>query len=212
MGLRLSRRFRIAAIYGFDATEVDETVSSTDASGVDFDKIANELSVGEETLGDVRSHQLFVLGQSDWPNASRWTPYVGVGFGVAKVRMDFSWLWARSSDPRDISTGIGQPNEIEIRGNLAGTLSSGRKVLRDVMAGWVLIGGIDRRISDVTTVGLYIQWKRFDTFESDAYQGGVLRSHVPNLRLDGSEPVSTRSRTNDTGRISLMLTIHRSMR
>ncbi len=121
------------------------------------------------------------------------------------MRKDFSWLWARSADPDDILTGRDQPNAEEILGNLAGTVSSGRSALKDTMAGFVVLAGASRQLTDTVSVALKVQWKRFDTFESRAYGGGVLRSHAPNLRLDGSEPVSTRTRTEDTDRYSILL-------
>ena len=207
LGYRFSPRFRVAAVYAYNAAEFDQTVSSTDASGVDFDKIGNELSTGEESLGTARSHELFAIAYRDWPNRSRWTPFAGVGVGVARVRKDFSWLWARSADPDDILTGRDQPNAEEILGNLAGTVSAGRSALKDTMAGFVVLAGASRQLTDTVSVAFKVQWKRFDTFESGAYGGGVLRSHAPNLRLDGSEAVSTWTRTDDTDRYSVLLTL-----
>ncbi len=143
----------------------------------------------------------------DWPNGTRWTPYAGVGMAASRVRKDFSWLWARSADPADIATGPGQPNAEQIRRNLAGTVSVGRRTLRDTVVGHILIAGVDRELSESISVGLRAQWKGFDAFESGGYTGDLLRSHPPNLRLDGSEPVKTWSRTSDTGRFSAMSTI-----
>ncbi len=207
LGYRFSPRFRAAVVYGYNVTEFDQTVSSTDASGVDFDKIGNELSTGEESLGTASSHELFAVTYRDWPNRSRWTPFVGVGVGVAQVRKDFSWVWARSADPDDILTGRDQPNAQEILGNLAGTVSAGRSALNDTMAGFLVLAGVSRQLTDTIDVAFKLQWKRFDSFDSGAYGGGVLRSHPPNLRLDGSEPVSTWTRTGDTDRYSFMLTL-----
>ena len=207
LGFRLSPRWRLAAVYARDATDFDQTVSSTDASGADFDKIGNELSIGEETLGSVAADELQVVVYRDWPNETRWTPYAGAGVAVSRTRKDFSWLWARSADPADIATGLGQPNADEIRRNLAGTVSAGRRTLRDSMLGYLLVAGIDRKLSENVTVGLKARWKRFEAFESDGYAGDLLRSHPPNLRLDGSEPVSAWSRTGDTARFSALLTI-----
>ncbi len=212
LGFRLSPRFRIAGIYARNATDFNQTVASTDATGADFDKISNELSIGQETLGSAISDELFIVAYRDWPNRSRWTPYLGVGAGFSRTRLDFSWLWARSANPQDIATGAGQPNAEEIRRNLAGTASTGRRVLRDRMAGYLVVAGAERRLSDVLSVGLKVQWKRFDAFESDAYTGDLLRSHPPNLRLDGSEPVATWSRTSDTGRLSALLTFRYDLR
>lgn len=207
LGYRFSSRFRVALAYGYSATEFDQTVSSTDASGVDFDKIGNELSTGEESLGSASSHELFAIAYRDWPNRSRWTPFVGAGLGLARVRKDFSWVWARSADPDDILTGRGQPNAEEILRNLAGTVSAGRSALRDTMAGFLVLAGASRQLTDTVSVAFKVQWKRFGKFDSGAYSSGLLRSHAPNLRLDGSEPVSTWTRTDDTDRYSVMLTM-----
>ena len=207
LGYRFSPRFRVAVVYGYRATRFDQTVSSTDASGVDFDKIGNELSTGEESLGTASSHELFAVAYRDWPNRSGWTPFAGVGAGFAKVRKDISWVWARSADPDDILTGRDQPNAEEIRGNLAGTVSAGRSALTDTIAGFVVLAGASRPLTDTVSVAIEVQWHRFAAFESGAYGGGVLRSHPPNLRLDGSEPVSTWTRTDDTDRYSVMLTM-----
>ena len=212
LGFRFSPRFRVAGIYSRSETGFDQTVASTDATGADFDKISNELSIGQETLGSAVSDQLFLVAYRDWPNSSRWTPFAGVGAGVARMRFDFSWLWARSANPQDIATGAGQPNAGEIRRNLAGTASVGRRVLRDRIAGYVVVAGAERRLSDTLSVGFKAQWKRFGAFESDAYTGDLLRSHPPNLRLDGSEPVDTWSRTNDTSRFSALLTLRYDLR
>lgn len=207
LGLRVSPRFRLAVLYAHHATRFDETVSSSDATGVDFDKISNELSIGEETLGTAASDELFVMAYRDWPNRTRWTPYAGLGLGIARSGMDFSWRWARSADPRDISTGAGQPNAAEIRQNLSGTVSAGREKMRDTLSGYALALGVDRKVSEALSFGFRVQWKHFEAFESRPYQGDLVRSHAPNLRLDGSEPVATRSRTNDTRRFSALFTI-----
>ena len=212
IGYRFSSRYRLASLYSHSRIDFDQTVSSTDASGADFDKISNELAVGEETLGAARSHEFFLLGLRDWPNRSRWTPYLGAGVGISRMRKDFSWLWARSADPQDIATGSGQPNAEEIQNNLAGTVSKGRAVLRDVVAGYVLMAGVDRAVSDTLSVGFRIQWKHRGAFGSDAYQGDVLRSHAPNLRLDGSEPVSAWSATSDTACWSALITLRYTAR
>ena len=211
LGFRVSPRLRLAAVYGRTATEFDQTVSSTDATGEDFDKIGNELSIGEETLGDVTSDEFQIVAYRDWPNGTRWTPYAGIGVAATRTRKDFSWVWARSADPADIATGLDQPNAEEIRRNLAGTVSVGRRTLRDTMVGYVLVAGIDRELSEKVSVGLKAQWKRFEAFESGGYEGDLLRSHPPNLRLDGSEPVSAWSRTGDTGRFTALVTVRYAM-
>ena len=207
LGYRFSNPYRAAIVYSYNATRFDQTVSSTDASGADLDKINNEISIGEESLGTASSHELFLAAFRDWPNSSRWTPWAGAGVGMAWARKDFSWIWARSAKPADIATGAGQPNADEIRRNLAGAVSSGRAALKDRLTGYLVAVGVDRALSDSLTLGVKLQWKQFGDFQSGAYQGAVLRSHEPNLRLDGSEPVSAWSSTGDTGRTSFMLSL-----
>lgn len=207
VGIRMSARWRLAAAYAHGATDFNQTVSSTDATGTDFDKIGNELAVGEETLRSATADELRLVAYRDWPNRTRWTPYAGAGMAVSRTRKGFSWFWARSADPADIATGLDHPNVEEIRHNLAGTVSAGRRTLRDTMLGYVLIAGIERELSDRVSVGLKARWTRFGPFESGAYEGDLLRSHAPNLRLDGSEPVSAWSRTADTGRFSALVTV-----
>ena len=118
LGFRLSPQWRLAARYARTATDFNQTVSSTDATGADFDKISNELAIGQETLGSVTSDEFQIVAYRDWPNRTRWTPYAGAGVAVSRVRKDFSWLWARSADAADIATGLDQPNAEEIRRNL----------------------------------------------------------------------------------------------
>ncbi|MCY4656277.1 MAG: hypothetical protein OXC80_05610 [Gammaproteobacteria bacterium] len=207
VGFHISE-YRLAASYSHNVTDFEQTVSSTDATGADFDKLSNELAIGEETLGFIVNEEFTILGYRDWYNGSGWTPFVGVGLGITRMRMDFSWVWARNSDPEAITTGEGQPNVDEIRSNLAGTVSAGRRTLRgDPMIGYTVLAGIEREISEMVSIGLKVQWKQFDTFKSDWYTGDVLRSHEGNLRLDGSEPVSTWSNTPDTGRLSSAITM-----
>lgn len=207
LGYRLLEKTRISGVYSYEITDFDQTVSSSDASGVDFDKISNELAIGEETLSSVRTHKMQLNVYRDWPNNTLWTPFVGVGILFADVSKKFSWHWERSSDPDDISTGVGQPNVDEIRRNLAGTISSGRSELSDQLLGYTLILGLNRKLSRRVSIDLKSQWSDLGTFQSEAYDGETLRSHIPNLRLDQSEPVQTWSDSDDTNRLTTSVAI-----
>ena len=206
IGHEFARNFSLAVAYSNNATRFNQTVSSTDATGVDFDKISNELAIGEETLGTVESQELFLFGLLEWNKHDKWILYGGAGIGVARKSMDFSWVWARSASATDIATGTDQPNADEIRQNLAGTVSVGQRSIRDMQLGYSLVVGVERILTDAVSIGIKAQWKRFEEFESGAYSGDLLRSHVPNLRLDGSEPVSTWSSTKNTGSGALVFT------
>ena len=206
-GYRLDDRFRVALAYAERSVGFDQTVASTDASGVDFEKLSNELAIGQERIGEVTTREAFALVYFDWRNRTRWTPWVGAGLGVSRVGLDFSWLWARSPDPEDITTGRDQPNYEEIRRNLAGTVSAGSVELEDELFGQVLVAGIDYELTESVAIGFRAQATFFDEFEAGPFGGDLLRSHEGNLRLDGSEPVSTWSRTSDTDGLSVGLAL-----
>ncbi len=81
LGYRFSPRFRVAAVNGYNATEFDQTVSSTDASGVDFDKIGNELSTGRSRWGP--------------PVPTNCSPSpIATGRTAAGGRLSRAWGWA----------------------------------------------------------------------------------------------------------------------
>ncbi len=206
-GYRLDDRFRVALAYTERSVGFDQTVASTDASGVDFEKLSNELAIGQERLGDATASDVFALVYFDWRNRTRWTPYVGAGLGFSRMTLDFSWRWARSFDPDDIATGRDQPNRDEIRRNLAGTVSAGSVELQDELLGQALVAGIDYELTEAVSIGLRAQAAFLEDFEPPPYGTDLLRSHEGNLRLDGSEPVSTWSRTSDTDGLSIGLAL-----
>ena len=94
-----------------------------------------------------------------------------------------------------------------MRRNLAGTAATvARDRLRDELFGFQVVLGADYRVSEALMVGLRGRWADFDTLQGG---GGYesLRSHTSNLRLDGSEPVSYRTRNPDTGFFGLSLSV-----
>ncbi|MYD44098.1 MAG: hypothetical protein F4W90_09445 [Gammaproteobacteria bacterium] len=207
VGVYLNSRIRIAAVYAHDATNFDQTVSSSDASGADFDKISNELAIGEESLGAVRADRFQISVIRDWSNSSSWTPYLGIGLAATRLRKDFSWLWARNPEPAEITTGIDQPNAAEIQRNLAGTVSAGRRILEDTTYGYAILAGLNRQLTDHVSLGLKLQWLDRGSFKSGPYDGDILRSHPPHLRLDGSEPVHAWSNTDDTEVLNVLVSM-----
>lgn len=177
----------------------DQTVASTDARGVDFEKLSNELEVGQERLGALRTHGVHGVVNLYPIRSGLIRPYGGVGLGYAALRADFGWNWRRSADPLAITTGRDQPNFDEIRRNLAGTASTGSAVFSKKMHVFVYAGGVDFAVNDRLSVGVRARRLQYPSVEVGPYVGETLRSHVPNLRLDGSEPVSTWSTLPGTG-------------
>lgn len=202
--------WKVAFDYSQTDSVFDQTVASTDAQGVDFEKLTGEVVAGREWLGTLTTrglHGVLVL----YPlQESRLRPYGGVGVGYAMLRADFGWNWRRNADPLAITTGRDQPNFEEIRRNLAGTSSTGSFVFREKAYVPVYVLGVDLAVNDRFSVGLRARRLRYPSLGVGPYVGATLRDHVPNLRLDGSEPVSawsTLPRTNVTT-VSVVLKYH----
>ena len=103
----------------------------------------------------------------------------------------------RNADPTKIATAAGLPNDEEIRRNLAATTTSKQGELGDRRSAFQALAGADWEISDAASVGLQARYVRSDPFE-DETDWERLRSHASQLRLDGSEPVTFRIRTEES--------------
>ncbi len=185
----------------------DQTVASTDAQGADFEKLSNELDVGQESLGTLRTHGVNGVLQLYPIRSGRIRPYGGIGLGFAAMSADFGWNWRRSTDPLAITTGQDQSNFDQIRRNLAGTASTGTALFRKNVHAFVYVAGVDFAVSDRFSVGVRARRIQYPSVEVGPYVGETLRGHVPNLRLDGSEPVAAWSTLPGTGvdQVSVLL-------
>ena len=178
----------------------DQTVASTNAQGVDFEKLSNELEAGQERLGALRTHGLHGVLQLYPVRAGRIRPYGGAGFGYAAMRADFGWNWRRNGDPLAIMTGRGQPNFRRDPEESCRYGQQGRDpVQRSTCTRVVYVGGVDFTVSDRVSVGVRARRLQYPLVEVGPYVGETLRGHVPNVRLDGSEPVSAWSTPPATG-------------
>ena len=201
--------------YFYRATAYDQTVAvpglSAGSGSVTADKLNQELQTATDYLGRVTSHTLFANLYWDVRTRSRFTPYVGAGVGSGSTAMTYGSLWSRNANPTAITTGEGLPNAGDIRQNLAATTSSFQGVLSDRLVSQQVLVGVNYALTDGLTVGVKGRWVRTGAFESDeALVWDPLRSHVPNLRRDGSEAVSGQLLTDASTlwAVGLSLTYH----
>ena len=198
---------RVELEYFYRQSNYDQTnyLAGGDAGGIGGQKLADEIYQGTDRIGNITSHNLFGNLYYDFANTSRFTPYIGIGGGLGVTDMAYSSVWARNFNVRDpdgnliISTGDGLPNAEEIRQNLAGTVSVAEATLSDTLYGLQILFGVDYAVTEAMSLGLKGRWVRFSAFDSG--DGSVvwdpLRGHPPNLRRDGSEPVSGAIQTNN---------------
>ena len=185
-------RFSFELEYFFRGTEYDQTSNVPGAGGATDDKLAQEIRRATDRIGNVTAHNVFANLYFDFPNNSRYTPYVGFGVGVSYTDIDYGSVWARNPDVNAITTGAGLPNVDEIRRNLAGSTSSAQTELSDTLFGYQALFGLDYALSESITLGVKGRWVNFDSFSGDGIVWDPLRSHGPNLRRDLSEPVSAK--------------------
>ena len=204
---------RTEAEYVYRATAYDQTVAvpGVGSGSVTADKLNQELQTATDYISRVTSHTLFANLYWDLSTRSRFTPYVGVGVGVGPTTIGYGSLWSRNANPAAITTGEGLPNVDAIRQNLAATTSSFQGVLSDTLVSQQVLIGVNYALTDGLSVGVKGRWVRAGAFESDeAVVWDPLRSHVPNLRRDGSEPVSGQLLTDASTPwgVGLSLTYH----
>ena len=146
-GYRFGPRLRVEVEWFYRESEYDQTSPVTSATGDTFAKLGGEIQRAEDRIGSISSQNVFANVYVDFPGRTRLTPYVGVGVGIGLTELDYGDLWARNPDPDAIGTAAGLPNEEEIRRNLAGTTTSKQTELRDRLAGYQLLGGVDYAMS-----------------------------------------------------------------
>ncbi len=94
-------------------------------------------------------------------------------------------------------TSEGLPNAQEIHRNLAGTVSVAETKLSDMPVGYQVLLGVDYALTESMSLGVKGRWVNFGSFSDGGVIWDPLRGHVPNLRRDGSEPVSGEVTTRD---------------
>ncbi len=215
VGYRLSSRypdsiwgkFNIEIEYFYRDTVYDDTADVPGASGATGDKLAQEIVKATDRIGNVTAHNVFLNLLLEFDNSSRYTPYIGIGAGAGFTDMEYASLWVRNPDSRAIATGAGLPNVDEIRRNLAGSTSSAQTRLSDTVYGYQVVLGFDYAVSESVTLGIKGRWVRFDEFSDGGFHWDPLRSHVPNLRRDLSEPVVGYFRTEEMEVLGMGVTL-----
>ena len=192
-------RFRIELEYFYRESEYNQTSSVVSGTGSDIAKLDGEIQRATDRIGSLTSHNLFGNLYFDFINGSRFTPYIGFGAGTGFTNVGYGSLWQRNSDPTKI-TSLKLPwdpdQRATIQRNLAGTTSSVQTELSDTLFGYQILFGVDYALTESVSLGAKGRWVTFSSF-SDTVVWNPLRSHPPNRRRDGSQPVFGRIETDD---------------
>ncbi|MXW70261.1 MAG: outer membrane beta-barrel protein [Acidobacteria bacterium] len=197
VGHRVSDWFRMEVETFYRESEYDQTSPVGSATGDTAGKLEGEIVRAEDRIGSVSSRNVFLNLVFDLPVDGALKPFAGLGVGVSWTELDYGDLWVRNADPAKIATAAGLPNEGEVRRNLAATTTSKQGELSDRLTAFQALAGVDWEVNDNASLGLQARYVRSDPFE-DETEWERLRSHASQLRLDGSEPVTFRIRTEES--------------
>ena len=193
LGYRFMENFRIEGEYfyrgtSYDSTAVPRTADYNPATDTNFDIV-------QDAVDSVFLHNFFANLYYDFRSDSKFTPYVGIGVGLANVSVEYRTLWHRTTDIDSIDaknrafgskTGADlTSDERDLYQRLAGRLTTDSATLSDTLFGYQALAGLDYQVSDPVTIGLKFRWADFGEFEDEsAYDR--LRSHAS---VAGNPPV-----------------------
>ena len=181
-----------------DSASYPVITASTHPGLASKDREWSETDPPYEWISDFRIRQYFANVFYDFAVESKWTPYVGVGAGWARVRMQYRRQLLRKTvdegylgvapDVPAAQSGYGWDEDswLEWRENAAGTLSAMDTELSDTLFGFQLLAGADYALTDRTSVGVKVRWAQFDDFKDRAAYDQV-RNHEP-VHVDGVTP------------------------
>ena len=140
------------------------------------EKQQQELETLDGGLEDLLAHNVFANVYYDFRSDSPFTPYIGIGAGVARTSLDYYGRFKRNDDPDAIST-FEDPLR---KARLAGTTTVGRHKMTDLLTAYQAVAGVDYALSDPVKIGVKVRWTRFSEFD-DEKPWTQLRSHEPSV-------------------------------
>ncbi len=190
VGYRLGS-FRVEGEYFYRNTNHDSTANSFPAGTAP----GGGYEVIEDHVDDVLSHNFFANLYYDYRSDSKFTPYLGIGIGLAKVSVDYRTLWQRSTDPAQITVFERGKLGEELNQKLVGSLTYDQAKMSDTLFGYQALAGVDYQVSEPLTIGLKFRYADFGEFEAEsAYT--KLRGHE-SVAGNPPVPVTYYIRTDD---------------
>jgi len=139
-----------------------------------------------ESVSDFSSREFFVNVYWDFENDSSWTPYLGIGGGLARTSLRYEVRLLRKTLAQGYQE-VAPPLTLEDRpAAAAGSLSLFDDELQDDVFGYQILAGLDHAIGDKTSFTIKARWTRFADLTGSAVWT-LIRSHVP-VQADGTTP------------------------
>ena len=184
VGYRMGN-FRAEGEYFYRGTAYDSTDCPVDLKSGWTPCGNEEYEDTEDGVDNVLSHNFFANLYYDYRSDSKFTPYVGIGIGLARVSVGYRTLWQRTTDPAKVADfetekDDGTPDEVGIALNqsLAGTTTYDRAKMSDTLFGYQALAGVDYQVSEPLTIGLKFRYAAFGEFEAESAYTKI-RGHAP---------------------------------
>lgn len=155
----------------------------------------NSTDPPSERISDFIAHQFFVNAYYDVLNDSRWTPYLGGGFGWARTSMRYTNRFVRKPEDEYLKIAFDPDWSQAAKEAAAGTLSFWDTRISETIFGFQFMGGVDYALTESVSIGVKGRWAKF----GDISHGGVwnlIRSHKP-VQADGTTPFTTQLTLDD---------------
>ena len=141
-----------------------------------------------ESISNYRVHQVFANLYYDFPNDSRWTPFLGAGAGMARTDLRYTRRLIRKTLDQGYQD-VEPPLTLADRpAAAAGTVSLLQPDLSGTLPGFQILGGVDYAVGERTSIGVNAHWSRFGELSRNV-TWSLIRSHEP-VRADGTTPFS----------------------
>ena len=139
-----------------------------------------------ERIGDYGAHQVFANAYFDFLNGSDWTPYAGIGVGLARTALSYRGQSFRKPEAEYLRVEFDPDWPDAAKRAAAGTASIVETSLAETVAGAQLLAGVDYALSERASAGVRLRWARFgDLRENTTWN--LVRSHAP-VQSDGITP------------------------
>lgn len=150
-------------------------------------------------VSNFRTRQLFINLYYSFGEGAVWTPYVGVGAGIARINTDYTGYYLRSTVADGYVEAVGgnpmRPEDWQLAA--AGSESRLDAEIRDQAFGYRVLAGLERRLGDSTYGFLTLRWSDFGGISTtDTWT--IIRSHAP-VQSDGVTPFTTEQALDDIG-------------
>lgn len=192
LGYRMGN-FRIEGEYFYrnaahDDTDVPRTATYDPSTDTQF-------ALVQDAVDDVLTHNFFANLYYDFHSDSKFTPYLGMGVGLASVTVEYRTLWHRSGISQTKVFDNTPPGGQELNQKLAGTITGDRAKLSDLLFGYQALAGVDYQVSDPVSIGLKFRWADFGEFKDESHYDR-LRNHA-SVAGNPPVPVTYYVRTDD---------------